>query len=115
MKQIHRLEAQISRLYEESEKIDSSSDKLAYEKLIFDIEFREDALQAIAKKAMERKTGARGLRSILEHILLDTMYDLPSTENVSKVVIDAGVVTGDSSPILIYEEKAKKKAKAAKD
>ena len=68
-----------------------------------ELEFRPDALSAIARKAMERKTGARGLRSILEHILLDTMYDLPSLENVSKVVIDEGVINGESDPILIYE------------
>ena len=52
---------------------------------------------------MERKTGARGLRSILEHVLLDTMYDLPSLDNVTKVVIDGGVITGDTKPLLIYE------------
>jgi len=69
-----------------------------------DVEFREDALKAIAKKAMDRKTGARGLRSILEHVLLDTMYDLPSMEDVIKVVIDEGVIKGESSPILIYEQ-----------
>ncbi|MBT3505957.1 MAG: ATP-dependent protease ATP-binding subunit ClpX [Piscirickettsiaceae bacterium] len=68
------------------------------------IEFREDALKAIAKKAMERKTGARGLRSIIENVLLDTMFDLPSTENVSKVVIDENVVKGENAPILIYQD-----------
>ncbi len=68
-----------------------------------ELEFREDALRAIARKAMERKTGARGLRSILEHILLDTMYELPSLEGVSKVVIDAGVISGESDPILIFD------------
>ncbi|MDR2876911.1 MAG: ATP-dependent Clp protease ATP-binding subunit ClpX, partial [Chromatiales bacterium] len=68
-----------------------------------ELEFRPDALTAIARKAMERKTGARGLRSILEHTLLDTMYDLPSLENVSKVVIDESVINGESAPILIYE------------
>ena len=55
-----------------------------------ELEFREDALRAVAKKSMERKTGARGLRSIMENVLLDTMYDLPSTDDVTKVVIDAG-------------------------
>lgn len=70
-----------------------------------DLEFRQDALEAIAKKAMERKTGARGLRSILEHILLDTMYDLPSVEGVSKVIIDVSVVNGESDPLLIFEKK----------
>lgn len=68
-----------------------------------ELEFREDALKAIALKAMDRKTGARGLRSIVEGILLDIMYDLPSTENVAKVVIDESVVKGESAPILIYE------------
>ncbi len=68
-----------------------------------EIEFREDALRAVAKKAMERKTGARGLRSIVEHVLLDTMYDLPSYDNVSKVVVDDGAITGDSEPLIIFE------------
>ena len=68
-----------------------------------EIEFREDALRSVAKRSMDRKTGARGLRSILENVLLDTMYDLPSMENVSKVVIDAGVISGDSKPLMIYE------------
>ena len=68
-----------------------------------ELEFREDALKAIAQKAMVRKTGARGLRSIVEAILLDTMYELPSFENVVKVVIDESVVNGESDPILIYE------------
>jgi len=68
-----------------------------------DLEFREDALGAIARKAMDRKTGARGLRSIMENILLDTMYELPSMENVSKVVIDEAVIRGDAEPYLIYE------------
>ena len=68
------------------------------------IEFRDDALQAIAKKAMERKTGARGLRSIIENVLLDIMFELPSTDNVTKVVIDESVINGENSPILIYED-----------
>jgi ATP-dependent Clp protease ATP-binding subunit ClpX len=68
-----------------------------------ELEFREDALVAIAQKAMERKTGARGLRSIVEAVLLDTMYDLPSQEDVSKVVIDEGVIKGDTPPLMIYE------------
>jgi len=71
-----------------------------------DLEFREDALCAVARKAMARKTGARGLRSILEHVLLDTMYELPSMENVSKVVIDEGVIEAESEPLLIYEDTA---------
>jgi ATP-dependent Clp protease ATP-binding subunit ClpX len=68
-----------------------------------ELEFREDALRAVARKAMDRKTGARGLRSILEHVLLDTMYDLPSIENLEKVVIDESVIDSDGKPILIYE------------
>lgn len=67
------------------------------------IEFRKEALRAVAKKALERKTGARGLRSILEQILLDTMYDLPSMVGVTKVVIDEGCIKGESAPLLIYD------------
>ena len=67
-----------------------------------ELEFRDDALRAIAKKAMERKTGARGLRSILEGVLLETMYELPSSTDVSKVVIDESVINGESEPLLIY-------------
>ena len=68
-----------------------------------EIEFRENALYAVARKAMDRKTGARGLRTILENVLLDTMYDLPSEDSISKVVVDESVITGDSKPYLIYE------------
>jgi len=68
-----------------------------------ELEFRKDALLAIANKAMVRKTGARGLRSIVEGVLLDTMYELPSMENVSKVVVDETVIKGESKPIIIYE------------
>jgi ATP-dependent Clp protease ATP-binding subunit ClpX len=68
-----------------------------------ELEFREDALRAIAKKAMQRKTGARGLRTILENVLLDTMYDLPSMTNATKVVVDDAVVTGETKPYVIYE------------
>jgi ATP-dependent Clp protease ATP-binding subunit ClpX len=68
-----------------------------------ELEFREDALKAIAQKAMERKTGARGLRSIVEGVLLDTMYELPSMQDVVKVVIDETVIRGESDPILIYQ------------
>ena len=68
-----------------------------------EVEFREDALLAVAGKAMERKTGARGLRSIIENVLLDTMYDLPSMENVSKVVVDETVIKAESEPLIIYE------------
>ena len=68
-----------------------------------ELEFRDDALRAVAKKAMQRKTGARGLRTILENVLLDTMYDLPSSTNAKKVVVDEAVVTGETQPYVIYE------------
>jgi len=68
-----------------------------------ELEFREDALRAVAQRAMQRKTGARGLRTILEGILLDTMYDLPSLRNARKVVIDEAVVTGETRPYIIFE------------
>lgn len=74
-----------------------------------ELEFRDDALRAIARKAMQRRTGARGLRSIVEGVLLDTMYDLPSVENVAKVVIDESVVTGESNPIMIYHNQEQEK------
>ena len=79
-----------------------------------EIEFRENALLAIAKKAKERKTGARGLRTILENVLLDTMYDLPSSPDVSKVVVDEAVINGETEPYLIYDQNSNEK-KAAKD
>lgn len=75
-----------------------------------ELEFREDALRAIATKAMSRKTGARGLRSIVEAVLLETMYDLPSNPGVAKVVIDETVIKGESQPLLIYESGSEKKA-----
>jgi ATP-dependent Clp protease ATP-binding subunit ClpX len=71
-----------------------------------DLEFRTDALAAVAKKALERKTGARGLRTILEGLLLDTMFELPSLENVSKVVVDETVINNKADPYLIYETPA---------
>ena len=72
-----------------------------------ELEVRPSALQAIARKALKRKTGARGLRSILEGVLLDTMYELPSMENVAKVVIDEGMIDGGAQPILIYADQPK--------
>jgi ATP-dependent Clp protease ATP-binding subunit ClpX len=69
-----------------------------------DLDLREDALKAIAKKAIERKTGARGLRSIIEATLLDTMYKVPSESGVIKVVVDKTVIDGESSPKLVYEK-----------
>jgi len=77
-----------------------------YQKL-FDMEgveldFRDEALRAVANKALKRKTGARGLRSIMEATLLDTMYQIPSEHDISKVVIDESVIKGDSEPFKIY-------------
>jgi len=69
-----------------------------------ELEFRPDALSAIAKKALKRKTGARGLRTIVESVLLDTMYELPSQENVSKVVVaDESVIENKSEPYIVYQ------------
>jgi ATP-dependent Clp protease ATP-binding subunit ClpX len=79
-----------------------------------ELEFREDALRAVARKAMDRKTGARGLRTIMEEVLLDSMYELPSMEGVSKVVIDEAVIRGDAKPYLIYEG-ANQQSRAASD
>jgi len=73
-----------------------------------ELELRNDALHAVALKAMERKTGARGLRTILENVLLDTMYELPSQHDVTKVVIDASVINGDNQPLLVYQGGEKK-------
>src|SRR5487761_2196895 len=67
-----------------------------------ELEFRPNALRAIAKKALARKTGARGLRSIIEHVLLNTMFELPSLQNVTKVVVDEGCITAEAPPLLIY-------------
>lgn len=68
-----------------------------------ELEFREDALRAVARKAMARKTGARGLRTVLENVLLDTMYDLPSLSTAKKVVVDESVVDGESEPYVMHE------------
>jgi len=79
-----------------------------------EIQFRDDALRAIAKKAKERKTGARGLRSIMETVLLDSMYKIPSLDKVSKVIIDAAVIEGESEPLLMYEN-VEQQSKSAAD
>lgn len=79
-----------------------------------DIDFREDSLRAVACKAMARKTGARGLRTILENVLLDIMYDLPTLENVSKVVVDEAVIKGESMPYIMYESIEEPKKVASK-
>ena len=68
-----------------------------------ELDIRQDALEAIAEKALARKTGARGLRSIIENTLLDSMYDIPSSKDVHKVVVDASVINGDSEPLLVYD------------
>jgi len=75
-----------------------------------ELDIKEDALSEIAIKAMERKTGARGLRSILEDLLLDTMYKVPSEESLRKVVLDAAVVRGDSEPLMVYEKAKQRKS-----
>lgn len=75
-----------------------------------ELEFRDDSLIAIARKSMDRKTGARGLRTIVENVLLDTMYELPSNDSIKKVVIDEGVILGESEPILVYGTEQKKVA-----
>jgi ATP-dependent Clp protease ATP-binding subunit ClpX len=72
-----------------------------------ELEVRPGALAAVSKRALARKTGARGLRSILEQILLDTMYELPTLENVSKVVVDESMVGGEGKPLLIYSDQQK--------
>ena len=89
---------------------------LQYKKL-FDmegvkLEFRGDALEAVARRARERKTGARGLRTILETVLLDTMYELPSFEGVAEVVVDEAVIRGEKAPYLIYEDAALRERRA---
>ncbi len=77
-----------------------------------ELEFREAALKAIAKKALDRRTGARGLRSIIEHALLDIMFDLPSMENVTKVVVDEQLVNGEGPPLMIYSDQPDQTAAA---
>ncbi len=72
-----------------------------------ELEFTDDALSAIARKSMQRKTGARGLRTIIENILLDTMYELPSADDITSVVVDESVILGESEPFLVYENKNK--------
>jgi len=82
-----------------------------YQKLLamegVELEYRDNALTAIARRALERRTGARGLRSIIEHALLDIMFDLPSLTNVRKVVVDEGCIGGDAKPLLIYADQPK--------
>ena len=103
--------------YLELVKANPKISRTAYQRL-FDMEnveltFHEDALRAIAKKAIERKTGARGLRSIMENILLDTMFELPTLEGVQEVVISAEVVNGKARPLYIYAERKEGKGAGA--
>src|SRR5690606_7976791 len=79
------------------------------------IQFRDEALRAVSQNAKDRKTGARGLRSIMESVLLDTMYKIPSMEKVSKVVIDAAVINGESEPLLMYENLEQQPTRTATD
>ncbi|MCC2688467.1 MAG: clpX [Rhizobiaceae bacterium] len=78
-----------------------------------DLTFHENALSAIAKRAIDRKTGARGLRSIMESILLDTMFELPALQGVQEVVISEEVVSGNARPLYIYSEPKEKKGAAS--
>ena len=80
-----------------------------------ELEIRESALEAIANLAMERKTGARGLRSILENALLETMYKVPSEDHIAKVVIEDSVIRGTAEPIMIYEGADVQKASSEND
>ncbi|MGB3247435.1 MAG: ATP-dependent Clp protease ATP-binding subunit ClpX, partial [Sulfitobacter sp.] len=77
-----------------------------------ELSFTEDALSAIAKRAIERKTGARGLRSILEDILLDTMFDLPGLDSVTEVVVNEEAVMSDAAPLMIHADAEKEPASA---
>ena len=75
-----------------------------------ELDIREDALHEIAKKAIERKTGARGLRSIIEKILMDTMYQTPSKSSLQKVVVDGSVVKGETDPLMVFEKTKKRES-----
>src|SRR5690606_31213218 len=76
-----------------------------------ELDVRPQALRAIARKALKRKTGARGLRSILESALLDTMYELPSMSNVSRVVLDESAIEEDGAPLVIYADETSEPVK----
>jgi ATP-dependent Clp protease ATP-binding subunit ClpX len=80
-----------------------------------ELEFSDDSLSAIAQKSMERKTGARGLRTIVENVLLNTMYELPSADNVEKVIVDKDVILGKNEPVLIYKTERKTKKAASEN
>ena len=97
-------EAALIRILTEPKNAITKQYKTIFELEGCDIEFREDCLSAVAVKAMSRKTGARGLRTILENTLLDVMFDLPAMDNVSKIVLDASVINGDNQPYIVYED-----------
>ena len=78
------------------------------------LNFKDSAVREIALKAISKKTGARGLRSILENILLKTMFDLPSLENVEEVIVDAGAAKGSSQPIIVHSKNSQSKSKTSK-
>ncbi|MEO5566565.1 MAG: ATP-dependent Clp protease ATP-binding subunit ClpX [Luteimonas sp.] len=99
-------EAALIKILTEPRNAISKQFKKLFEMEGVELEFRPDALAAIARKALKRKTGARGLRTIVESVLLDTMYDLPSLENVSKVVVDESVIEHKTEPYLIYQTPA---------
>ena len=80
-----------------------------------ELEFSDDSLSAIAQKSMERKTGARGLRTIVENVLLNTMYELPSADNVEKVIVDKDVILGKNEPVMIYKTERKTKKAASEN
>jgi ATP-dependent Clp protease ATP-binding subunit ClpX len=103
-------ESQLMRILTEPKNALTRQYKRLFEMEGVNLEFRPDALHTIAKKTTERMTGARGLRSIVEHALLDIMYDLPSMQGVSQVVIDASVINGESEPLLVYEQGLKQQA-----
>jgi ATP-dependent Clp protease ATP-binding subunit ClpX len=108
-------EAALVRILTEPKNAITKQFKRLFELEAVELEFRPDALTAVARKALARKTGARGLRTILEQVLLDTMFELPSMENVSKVVVDESVINNQSEPFIIYENTAPVPAKAASE
>ena len=106
------VDALVSILTEPKNSLTKQYSKL-FEMESVEVDFREDGIIGIAEKAMERKTGARGLRSILENVLLETMYKVPSEGTVSKVVIDESVIKGDSEPLLVYKTPEQESLKAS--
>ncbi|SDD08835.1 ATP-dependent Clp protease ATP-binding subunit ClpX [Aquimonas voraii] len=108
-------EAALVRILTEPKNAITKQFKRLFELEGVELEFRPDALTAVARKALARKTGARGLRTILEQVLLDTMFELPSMENVSKVVVDESVINNQSEPFIIYENAAPAPAKVASE